>query len=83
MDKNTIISFLKNIELFNGLSDDEYQMLTCCVDNKQFKPNELLFRENGPRESIFIIYEGEVELYKSNPYGVELKLTHFGKGDFL
>ncbi len=83
MDKNTIISFLKNIELFNGLSEDEYQMLTCCVDSKQFKPNELLFRENGPRESIFIIYEGEVELYKSNPYGVELKLTHFGKGDFL
>ncbi|HNW74611.1 MAG TPA: lyase family protein, partial [Bacteroidales bacterium] len=42
-----------------------------------------MFRENGPREDIFIIYEGEIELFKSNPFGTELRLTVFGKGDFL
>lgn len=83
MDSTEVIEFLKKIELFNGLSDEEYKLLTCCIKQKTFKPNELLFRENGPRESIFIIYKGEVELFKSNPYGIELKLTYFSKGDFL
>jgi aspartate ammonia-lyase len=83
MDRMELIDFLKKIELFRSLTDDEYELLINYVKQRKFKPNELLFRENGPRESIFIIYNGEVELFKSNPYGVELKLTHFSKGDFL
>lgn len=77
------IDFLRKIELFRGLTLEELNGLTCCINEKVFHPNDYLFRENGPRESIFIIYDGEVELFKSNPWGVELKLTVFGKGDFL
>jgi len=83
MDNKEIIEFLKKIELFRGLTDDEYQMLMCCVEVKTYRAYQFLFRENGRRENIFIIYEGEVELFKSNPYGVEMKLTYFSKGDFL
>ena len=83
MDNVDVIEFLKKIELFRGLTDDEYASLTTCIKKKTFKPNELLFRENGARESIFIIYKGTVELFKSNSFGVELKLTYFSKGDFL
>lgn len=83
MESKELIEFLKKIELFRGLSDEDYQLLTCCIKERKFKPNQLLFYENGPRETIFIIFEGQVELFKSNPYGVELKLTYFGKGDFL
>ena len=83
MDLHQIIDFLKKIELFRGLSDEEYRMLTCCIKHKTFGPQELLFQENTPRDNIYIIYEGEVELFKRNPFGVELKLTYFGKGYFL
>ena len=83
MDNKEIIEFLKKIELFRGLTDDEYQMLMCCVEVKTYRAYQFLFRENGRRENIFIIYEGEVELFKSNPYVVEMKLTYFSKGDFL
>ncbi|MDD3892730.1 MAG: cyclic nucleotide-binding domain-containing protein, partial [Bacteroidales bacterium] len=83
MDNKTLIAFLKKIELFRDFDDEEYQLLTTCIKQRTFKTNELLFKENGPRESIFIIYEGEVELFKANSYGVELKLTRFGEGDFL
>ncbi len=78
-----MIDFLKRIELFRGFTENDFELLGCCVKERKIKPNDLLFRENGKRESIFVIYEGEVELFKSNPYGVELKLTVFGKGDFL
>ena len=78
-----MIDFLKRIELFRGFTENDFELLGCCVKERKIKHNDLLFRENGKRESIFVIYEGEVELFKSNPYGVELKLTVFGKGDFL
>ncbi len=82
--KNTEkIEFLKKIELFLGLTDEEFNALTSCIKQRSFEPNELLFKENSPRESIFIIYDGVVELFKSNTHGSELKLTHFNKGDFL
>ncbi|MBS4013260.1 MAG: aspartate ammonia-lyase [Bacteroidetes bacterium] len=83
MQNNDKIEFLKKIELFLGLTDDEFVSLTSCIKQKKFKPNELLFKENTPRESIFIIYDGAVELFKSNTHGSEMKLTHFNKGDFL
>lgn len=83
METIQLVNFLKKIELFRGLTDEEYGLLTSCVTLRKFQPSELLFRENGKRENIYIIYTGAVELFKSNPFGVELKLTYFSKGDFL
>lgn len=83
MDSNAMLIFLKKIELFRGLNEEEFKGLVRSVKERNYKVGDLLFRENGPREDIFIIFDGEVELFKSNPYGVEVRLTLFGKGDFL
>lgn len=83
MDSSRIVSFLQKIELFRGLDENELKSLSKVVNEQKFEAGDLLFRENGPREGILIIFEGEVELFKSNPYGVELKLTYFSSGDFL
>ncbi len=83
METNEILIFLKKIELFRNLNSDEFNDLARSVRERQYKTGDLVFRENGPREDIFIIYEGEIELFKSNSYGTELRLTVFGKGDFL
>ncbi len=83
MDKKQLVPFLKKIELFRGLTDEEFQLLTDCVKQKNIRPKGLLFHENGPRESIYVIFKGEVELFKTSPYGAELKLAHFSSGDFL
>lgn len=83
MELNETLAFLKKIELFRNFSDEEFKDLARSVKEKSYKVDELLFRENGPRENIFIIYNGEVELFKSNSYGVETRLTLFSKGDFL
>ncbi len=83
MEINEILSFLKGIELFRNLTDEEFNELAKNVKEKQCKTGDFLFRENGPREDIFIIKDGEIELFKSNPYGIEVRLSLFGKGDFL
>ena len=43
----------------------------------------MVFTENNMRENLSIIYEGEVELFKTTPYGGEKRLSIFGKYDFL
>ena len=83
MDQQATMSFLRKIELFRGLTDQEFNYLVTTVKPRKFLKNELLFRENGPREDIFIIFDGEVELFKSNRSGTELRLTYLGNGDFL
>ena len=83
MDNHKIVSFLKKIELFRGLDDVELSNLAKNITEHKFDVGEMLFRENGIREGIMIIYDGEVELFKSNPWGLELKLTYFSSGDFL
>ena len=83
MDNNTILTFIKGIELFKGLSDKELAILTEYIEVKNYSQGELLFEENGPRTDIFIIYKGEVELFKTVHFGSETKLSYFSKGDFL
>lgn len=83
MDNNRIQTFIKGIELFNGLSADEFNTLADSIVEKEYKKGELLFEENGPRKDIFIIYKGEVELFKTIHFGAEKKLSYFSKGDFL
>jgi len=83
MEHQVTLSFLRKIELFRGLDDNEFDELVKSVAEKRYKKEDLLFRENGPRIDIFIIFNGEVELFKSNQWGDELRLTYLGSGDFL
>lgn len=83
MNTKDIYSFIKNIELFKGLSDSELEVLSENMSHRKYAKGKLLFEENGPRKDIFIIYEGEVELFKSIHFGKETKLSYFSKGDFL
>src|SRR6056297_3879925 len=83
MDNNTILTFVKGIELFKGLSEKELNILAEYIEVKKYSKGDLLFEENGPRTDIFIIYKGEVELFKTVHFGSETKLSYFSKGDFL
>ncbi len=75
--------FLRNLDLFKKLSDDELQHIESYLNKKTFSPGQHLFRENQPREAVFLISDGKVELYKSTPMGEEKRLALFGKNDFL
>ncbi len=83
MDKSVIKSFLKRIELFKGLDDNQLQAVVDKITVENFPKNKNVFTENNTRENLSIIYEGEVELFKTSPYGGEKRLSIFGKYDFL
>jgi len=83
MELKIITSFLKHIELFKDLSDSERELVAQKVQVRNIKADEFLFQENMLRKNLFLIYEGEVELFKKTSFGEEKRLTFFSKFDFL
>ncbi|MCD6162690.1 MAG: aspartate ammonia-lyase [candidate division Zixibacteria bacterium] len=83
MEPAVINEFIRRIELFKDFNDDELNLFVSNIEVLNFEPNALLFEENSPRKRLFIIYSGEIELFKKTPFGEEKRLSFFGKFDFL
>jgi len=83
MNRKEVIQFIREVELLRGLEQEEFKALSNCLVEKHYPRDALLFRENESRKDIFIIYTGEVVLYKMAALGQEKRLAHFSAGDFL
>ena len=69
MDTARMNVFLKDIELFKDLNDEELKLLADNLEEIKLQPNSLLFSENSPRKYLYIIFDGEIELYKTTTFG--------------
>jgi aspartate ammonia-lyase len=83
MDSAQISEFIREIELFRDLTPEELKVLSDNTGEQMYQKGAFLFEENGERRDLFIIYQGEVELFKKNVYGEEVRLSYFTRGDFL
>ncbi|MCB0284096.1 MAG: aspartate ammonia-lyase [Calditrichae bacterium] len=83
MDLKILVDFLKKIELFRDLEDNEIELISTKTDVITYEAHKHVFKENTDREYLYIIHDGEVELYKSTPFGEEKRLSFFSKYDFL
>jgi aspartate ammonia-lyase len=83
MEKSVIKEFLKRIELFKGLSETQLDTITEKIKVEKHKTGTMIFNQNNIRQNLYIIVDGEVELFKRTPYGSEKRLSVFGKYDFL
>lgn len=83
MEKTHIEEFIKGIELFRGCSSNGFSVIAENISINEFGKDEFLFTEGSPRKCIYIIYSGEVELFKKTVFGEEKRLTLFTTGDFL
>ncbi|MFH1049404.1 MAG: aspartate ammonia-lyase [bacterium] len=83
MDKKIIAEFLKNVELFKNLENAEINKLVGFVKVENVVKGSYLFKQNTPRENVYLIYEGAVDLVKATSFGTEKKLNKFSTFDFL
>nr|MBN2276587.1 aspartate ammonia-lyase [candidate division Zixibacteria bacterium] len=83
MDAKIVNDFIKEIELFKDLDDNERGLVSMAAEELFFESGALIFEENTPRKRLFIIYTGEIELFKKTPFGEEKRLSIFSKYDFL
>lgn len=83
MNVEQIKNYIKKVELFQDLTDREIELLSLQFNFTKYSQNSLLFVERNPRKFLFIIVDGEIELFKTTPFGEERRLSIFSQSDFL
>jgi aspartate ammonia-lyase len=83
MQKSEIKNFLKRIELFKGLTETQLDTIIEKLKAEKHKTGTMIFNQNNIRQNLYIIVDGEIELFRRTPYGGEKRLSVFGKHDFL
>ena len=59
------IKFLEKVSLFSDLNIEQLQALLRCTRNQSFKKGDVIIREDEPGDTMFLVYEGAVEISKS------------------
>ena len=72
---------LKEVPLFQGLSDTELTSVKTCLKERSFDKGEILFSEGRSCERIFIVQSGRVKLYRTASSGREQILETLNPGD--
>ncbi len=76
-------------EVFDGLDffklfdEDDRRALAEVVDLRRLEAGETLFRAGEPGESLFLVRDGEVEIFINDNAGQKIILTVAGAGDFF
>jgi len=83
MNKTIICDFLKRIDLFKELDQNELDSVTDSIEIREYAKDDLIFTANSPRRELYLIYKGEIELFRRTAFGEEKRLAFFSRFDFL
>jgi hypothetical protein len=73
---------LRHISLFDGLDDIQVAMLVDEVERVYLDTDELLFSEGDPGNSMYILFRGQVQVFRGQG-GREEQLAILGPGDYF
>jgi len=74
------LDILRQVQIFNGLTETELQFLAQRAVPRTFQKGEILFTEGDPCTGLFVIESGQIRIYKSSPGGREQILAVEGPG---
>lgn len=75
--------FLARIPIFGGLPDRVVDLIACSLRVIGVPVGEQLLREGDPARSMFVVREGELEIFKIDKGGTEHQLAVLCQGDCL
>ena len=73
-------ALLKQVPLFSGLTDPEFEFLASRVVPRRFGTGELIFAEAEPCAGLYVIESGNVRIFKTSAGGREQVLSIEGAG---
>ncbi len=76
-------AFLSRVTLFADLPDDQLKVISRRLRPRNFRKNEIIFHQESPGDSLYIIESGRVRIFRISEDGDEMSLTIFGRGDFF
>ena len=74
--------FRKN-QLLAGLSDEIYAQIADKIEVIRCNPNEIVFEENDPGDSLYLIAQGSVKISKKGRAGQQETLAYLMERDFF
>ena len=74
---------LQQVEIFQGLSEQELDALSASSSSRSFPKNTVVIHENDPADSLFIIETGKVKVYCSDKNGKEFIMNTQSEGDYF
>jgi CRP-like cAMP-binding protein len=75
--------FLKHIEFFKALSDDEIQLLNQACVLESYEADQVVIREGDLKEKFYIILEGSVSIVKGQQHHGQSTLADLQQGDLF
>ena len=75
--------FLTQIRMFDHLEEDDRRALAGVIDETTFAGGSVVFHAGDPGDSLYIVREGEVELYIKDTVGQKIVLATAGPGDMF
>jgi len=79
----TKLWYLKNIDLFRHLNDEEIRMIEQHTLMREIKKGEALYFEGSSDKNIYILKKGVVKITRLTPQGREITLDIFKEGSIF
>jgi CRP/FNR family transcriptional regulator len=72
---------LKHIPLFNGLPQQQLDLLAVCAREKNYRTGQAIFLDAQEAKALYLLIWGKVKIYKTSSEGREQTIFVFGPGE--
>ena len=79
MSLNAEIQVLREIPFFAEIEDSKLKLIVFASQRLHFAPNEAIFEQGDPTDSIYIIIEGEADVVMRGANGERMTMATIGK----
>lgn len=81
--ERTKLWYLKNLDMFSHMRDEEHMMIDKYADMREIKKGEVLYLQGSSDKNIYILKRGTVKITKLTPQGKEIILDIFKGGSIF
>jgi len=74
---------LREVPLFSEMDEDEVAGIRAIMDERKFKPGQIIIREGETGDLFYVVTEGQVEIIVRDADGSDIILHVAGPGDFF
>ena len=82
-DIDNNIDFLSTVPIFDTLSRRQKQKLHSIIHTRNYKKGEKVFRQNDPGVGLYIIREGQIDVFRESDDMTREKIAAVEKGNFF
>ena len=75
------ILVLKQVPIFNGLSDRDFNTVAKIVHHREYEVDEFVFQSGTPGLGMYIIIQGEAVIKGANSEGENIEFSQLSSGD--